>query len=498
MALLSSRSCEMVSTDVLVLGAGGAGLRAALEAARGGARVTAVSKTGADDPNCTTAAWGGLTYCPEEQRDELFRQVVETGGFLSNQRLVEVLVRETPERLRELSETGVLLEVLDGADRAGRLGLVKVRGKGGTPGFGLTRPLRTAAVAQGVEFLDNLLVTSLLKQGQRVCGALAVSLTDGCVVGLAAKAVIVATGGGACLYGRTDSPPGTSADGIALAYAAGADVVDMECVSFYFPEARLAELFAVREPPAAGLLEVGTAHYFLGGIRIDERARTTVAGLYAAGEVAGGLFGAARLGGTALADTIVFGALAGREAAAEAARQRSAPAIGAAGLADGRRLLDTVCGGSGRPVAACTADLAEIMWRDCGTMKTAQTLQRAALALGELAAQPSPTVSGLPELREGSEYLSMLTVARLVVTASLLRQETRGCFWRLDYPQPDNEKWLVNIVLRRAGSEVVHELRPVVRTRLQAPTQPRIGAGCFSYLLTPRRTVAGRRTPGRH
>jgi succinate dehydrogenase/fumarate reductase flavoprotein subunit len=482
MALFSSQSSEMVDLDVLVLGAGGAGLRAALEAARCGARVTVVSKLGSEDPNCTVVAWGGMTYCPDDQRDELFRQVVETGGFLSNQRLVEAFVRETPERMRELAELGVPLDVLDGADQAGRLGMVKIRGQGRTTGYGLTRPLRAAAAAAGVRFLDHLLVTSLVQEGGLVSGALAVSLTDGSLVGLAARAVIVATGGGACLYGRTDNPAGTTADGIAVAYGAGADLVDLECVSFFFPEARLPELFAVCEAPDAGLLGVGAAHYFLGGIRIDERAQTTVPGLFAAGEATGGLFGAARLGGTAMADTIVFGAIAGREAAAYAARRRSAPVIGPERLAAGRGWLDALAGGRGASPAAFAAELAEIMWRDCGTMKTARTLQRAAAGLEELGRRPGFAVSTLPELRQAVECVHMLAVARLIVTASALRPETRGCFWRLDYPQPDNEKWLVNVVLRRAGNETVHELCPAVRTRPQTPTRPRIGAGCFSYL----------------
>ncbi len=482
MAMFLSPSSLQMSTDVLVLGAGGAGLRAALEAARGGAKVTVVSKLGSDEPTCTVAAWGGLTYCPEDQRDELFRQVVETGGFLNNQRLVEAFVRDTPERIRELAELGVPLEVLDGADRAGRLGLVKIPGQGRTTGLALTRPLRAAAAALGVEFLDHLLVTSLVKRGGRVSGALAVHLKDGVLVGLSAKAVIVATGGGACLYGRTDNPAGTTADGIAAAYNAGADVIDMECISFFFPEARLGELFAVRAAPDAGFLGVGAAHYFLGGIRIDERAQTTLPGLFAAGEATGGLFGAARLGGTAMAEMLVFGAIAGREAAAYAAQRRRPPAISARRLEDESRVLDTLCSDGEPPACSFTAELADIMWRYCGTMKTAPTLRQAALALGELGRRLGPVATSLPELRQAVESLHLFRVAQLIVTATELRQETRGCFWRLDYPTPDNDNGLANLVLRRTRSGITPERCPVVMTRLQTPTPPRIGAGCFSYL----------------
>ncbi len=471
-----------LATDVLVLGAGGAGLRAALEAARAGARVTVVSKMDVDEPNCTVAAWGGMTYCPENCRNELFRQVVETGGFLNNQRLVEVFVRDTPARLRELSELGACLDVLDGADQAQRVGMVKIRGQGRTTGFGLTRPLRAAAAAHGVTFLDRVMVTSLVKSGARVTGALAVNLADGAILGLAAKAVVVGTGGGACLYGRTDNPAGTTADGIALAYGAGAELVDMECVSFFFPESRLPELFAVADPPAPALLEVGAAHYFLGGIRIDERCRTTVPGLFAAGEATGGLFGAARLGGTAMADTIVFGAIAGREAAAYAARRKDRADITPERFAEEQRFLESVCGGPGPRPEAFAANLAGIMWRDAGTMKTAASLQRAATSLSGLGAGLKPAATGHAEVRAAIECRFMLTVARLVVAASLLREETRGCFWRLDYPRYDNDKWLVNIRLRQVRGHSLCEIRPAVMTRLTVPAATRVGAGCFPYL----------------
>jgi len=472
----------MLTPDVLVLGSGGAGLRAALEAARAGASVLVVSKMGAAEPNCTVTAWGGMTYCPDACRDELFRQVVETGGFLNNQRLVEAFVRDTPARLRELAELGVTANVLNGADQAGCLGMVKIPGQGRTTGLGLTRPLRTAAAALGVEFLEQTMVTAILAPGGRVAGALGVRLTDGAVIALAAKAVIVATGGGACLYGRTDNPPGTSADGIALAYEAGAELVDMECVSFFFPEPRMPELFAVKDPPDPGLLGVGAAHYFLGGIRIDERCRTRVAGLFAAGEAAGGLFGAARLGGTAMADTIVFGAVAGREAAAYAARRHSPPPIAAERVAAAVRFLESVCGGPGPRPEAFAATLGEIMWRYGGTMKTARTLEHAAAVLQGLAAGLGPTAADLPQVRLAIECRFMATVARLIVQASRLREESRGCFWRLDHPRPDNQKWLANIVWRKVRGRDRHEIHPAIMTRLTTPAATRIGAGCFPYL----------------
>ncbi len=468
-------------TDVLVLGAGAAGLRAALEAARAGARVTVVSKLGPDEPTCTVTAWGGLTYCPDDRREDLFRQVVETGGYLNDQRLVEVFVRETPERLRELAALGVSLDVLDGADAQRRLGLVKIPGRGRTTGLGLTRPLRAAAEAAGVRFLDRVMVTRLVTGDQGTVGALAVRLADRAVLPLGARAVVAATGGGACLYGRTDNPPGATGDGIALAYEAGAELVDLECVSFVVPEARLPDLLGVREPPDEALLEIGAAHYFLGGVRIGPDCRTTVPGLFGAGEVTGGLFGAARLGGTALAETIVFGAIAGREAG-RYARSREAAPIDPALVREEARRVEALCGGRDLTPAQFAADMGRVLWRFAGTMKSGRTLRQAAEALGRLAPVPALRVDSPAALRQALECPGMLTTARLIVAASLLREETRGCFWRVDFPRYDNERWVRNIVLWRTAGGPAHAVRPPAMTRLTRPTAPRVGAGCFSYL----------------
>jgi succinate dehydrogenase/fumarate reductase flavoprotein subunit len=330
-------------------------------------------------------------------------------------------------------------------------------------------------------FLDRIMVTRLIRHGSGVAGALGIRLSDGNVIALSAKAVIVATGGGACLYGRTDNPAGTTADGIALAYSAGAELVDIECVSFALPEARLPELLAVHDPPDEGLLQVGAAHYFLGGIRVDERCRTTVPGVFAAGEVTGGLFGAARLGGSAMADTIVFGAIAGGEAARYVRRRPVAP-IDPALVAQATRLLDQLRGGHGTAPDQFAADLAGIMWRNCGTMKTAQTLRRAVAALDDLGRPPALRAGSPMELRRALECRHMLDVARLIVAASLVREETRGCFWRLDFPRPDNARWVANIFLRQEGDRIAHAVRPAALTRLTQPTAPRIGGGCFPYL----------------
>jgi len=478
-----SESDELrLPTDVLVLGTGGAGLRAALAAREAGAEVLVVSKMRADDPNCTAAAWGGTTYATPALEAELFRQVVHTGGFLNDQRLVEAFVRDVPATIADLHEMGVPLEILDNADTAGRLGVARVQGGSGPRGFGMVRPMRRRAEAIGARFMDELMIASLLVRDGRVIGAAGVQLRDGCRVIITARAVVIACGGGAGLFARTDNPPGTTGDGIALAYAAGAELVDIELISFTYPAGRMAEAFAATTCPTDELLSVGAAHYFLGGVRIDERGQTGLAGLFAAGEAAGGLFGAGRLGGAALGDVLVFGAIAGREAATYAA---AADAVlpAEAELRQARAPLDAALAGGGVPAEEVTARLRAVMWRCCGPIKSRRSLEDGLRELEQLEGLRPTLGSNSPEGRRALlECASLLTIARPILLASLMREETRGCFWRHDFPEPRNADWLQNTLWRREDGQSRHELRPAVMTRLTEPTAPRIGAGCFDYL----------------
>jgi succinate dehydrogenase/fumarate reductase flavoprotein subunit len=116
-------------------------------------------------------------------------------------------------------------------------------------------------------------------------------------------------------------------------------------------------------------------------------------------------------------------------------------------------------------------------------MKTRRSLETALAEIEKLEAlRPKISVDSVARLREGVECGNMLTVAKLIATASLLREESRGNFWRIDFPRPDNANWIKNIYLRKVSGQLRHDIRPAVLTRLISPTPPRIGAGCFSYL----------------
>jgi succinate dehydrogenase/fumarate reductase flavoprotein subunit len=459
---------------------GAAGMMAALEAAREGAQVCVISKMAPRASNCTTRAWGGFTYCTDDTADELFAQVVETGGFLNNQELVEVFVQEVPHALATLAELGVEMDEPMLTSPA-MPGMIRWSYRGKDAGLGMTEALRDGAEEMGAKFLHDHAATRVLKDEERVAGVAAADLKTMETVAFQARSVVIATGGGACAYPRTDNPPGATGDGIVLAYEAGAELADLECVSFQFPKQRVGEVFDAPEVPYEPILGLGHAHYFLGGIKIGESGQTTLPGLYAAGEATGGLFGAARLGGSALADPVIFGARAGR-AAALAAREIETPNLDEEALAEEAQCLERLATGTVRP-AELGEQTRQLLWRYCGTMKTAETLDTAVEELAALAEQVENLgATNGEELREAIEVRNIHRLGGLLARASLLREETRGCYWRVDHPEPDNEGQLRNIIIHKVEDGPELRPEPTVTTRITQPGEPRIGPGCFGYI----------------
>ena len=469
-----------IECDVVVLGTGLAGVMAARAAAEKGASVWVIAKMGSLGPNCTTRAWGGTTYSTDETADELVAQIVETGGYLSNQRLVEVFAADTPARLADLAAMGAEFDepMITSPDMPG---VLRWSYRGKDSGLKLTDLIVGHAQAAGAKFMWAKVATRVLVNEGRVAGLAFFGLKDQELTVLHAPTVIIATGGGACMYPRTDNPAGTTGDGIALAYDAGAELVDLECISFNVPPKRVPEFIAATPAPDEELLGLGHAHYFLGGVRIDADGASTVPGLYAAGEATGGVFGAARLGGAALGDCLVFGHRAG-EAAAAYARE--------AGHADLRDDDVTAAQEEFGQLTAGTADpddlaarLREINWRWLGTMKSAETLQRTLEELADLdEGLARMAAQGGDQLRTAAEARGMRTLAELVARASLLREETRGCYWRTDFPEPDNATQLRNIVIRKDEGGPALSEEPPVMTGITQPGEVHIGAGCFGYI----------------
>lgn len=532
--------------DVVVVGGGGAGVMAAVAAVEAGARVAIVCKEPIGYGNTRMAV--GLTACaglPGDSREAFLDDVTVSGEGLCTRELVETLVDDSRAALTKLEEFGHMFNrdhhgVLsrEALSRAGGHSLARTLSSSGA-GVGLAQSLRAAVEKYHLSFFEDTLTLSLIKTEGVIRGISALSLADGEEFLLGAKAVVLATGGGGWLfYPQTSNNRGTVGDGYALAFRAGAKLMDMEQVQLipfaithpeayrglicgepvvagplgiiYDSEGRTvlgpginnltrsavvrAMAGAIREGRAGehgGLtldlrpnLEKGpgyrdklratgifdsvlaaygrkaydweepwsivpTVHYFMGGIKADKDGRTTVPGLYAAGEVMGGVHGGNRLGSVALTEVLVFGLRAGRAAASHAK--------------DTKQLLMLQTGpvvsplfgkqGRHRPLTLCRK-LQNSMWTLAGLVREEAQLQRALEVIEEISREArdvsisAETVYNT-ELRDWVELDFMLETARLVVTSALLRKESRGAHLRSDFPDRGGQGWERNIILFR-------------------------------------------------
>ncbi len=217
-----------------------------------------------------------------------------------------------------------------------------------------------------------------------------------------------------------------------------------------------------------------TAHYLMGGVKIDTACRTNLDGLFVAGEDSAGVHGANRLGGNGVACSTVFGGIAGENMAAYIAR-RSVPEVADARVrAAIARIMAPCDHPSGEDVYILRDELKALMWEKAGLVRNASDLDSAQQALAVLRERAQHVhVSGSLRLNtEWQEWLnldSLLTVSDMIVASALQRQESRGAHYRDDYPKPDNGRYLQNIYVQRDGEGMRLWLEPVQFTRLQPP-----------------------------
>lgn len=470
---------KIIKTDVLVIGGAAAGLRAGIEARLNGADTLIVSKMPAGGTSCSLFMAGWITCATPENKDQLFKQIVYTGGYINNQKLVEVFVNDAIYTIPQLKDFGVIMEqrLGESPDMPAHFMTEKI---GNNPkGHALLYPLRKKAEELGVDIIDNVIITRLIKSNGRITGAFGVHLKSGNLLIISAKSVVIASGGGAFAFERSDNPPGTTGDGFSLAYLAGAELVDMEFVSLNIPRNLIPQIFEVKGEPTKPLINHGTAHYFLGGIKINENCETNIKGLFACGEVTGGLLGSARLGGSAVADAIVFGKKAGYSSAIWA-RNNEAIDLDMDQVQSAKdEYIKMTEGDSVSPIETL-AKVRSILWKYVGPVKSEYTLNKALQMLDDFNALSFQAKSP-EEILSAYEARNILVLGKILASASLIRKETRGNFWRVDYPNPDNENWVKNIVLWNDEGVLKTRIDDVVMTRLHSPVQPPIGAGCFWY-----------------
>jgi succinate dehydrogenase / fumarate reductase, flavoprotein subunit len=237
------RSLEEKSCDVLIIGAGGAGLRAAIEAHDKGAKTLIVCKSLLGKAH-TVMAEGGIAAAlgnvdPKDSWEVHFSDTVVEGQYLSNWRMAEIFSREAIDRVYELERYGALFDrTPEGKISQRAFGAHTYRRLchiGDRTGLEMIRTLQDQVISRGIPFMDEVMVTRVFKGRKegRACGALGIDIKSGKLLLFRFNAVILATGGCGKDYEVTSNSYESTGDGIAMAYAAGAELMDMEMIQFH-------------------------------------------------------------------------------------------------------------------------------------------------------------------------------------------------------------------------------------------------------------------------
>lgn len=512
-------------TDVLVVGGGIAGFRAALGVPEP-FRVLVVTKDEVRESN-SAYAQGGIAGVldPEDHFEDHIADTIEAGKGLCDASVVERVVHEAPGRIAELIEWGTHFDEVDGTFHLGREGGHShariVHALGDATGREVMRAIISKARNERrVRIWQNSFTIDLVTHEGRCRGALVWDRRRGATL-IWARAVVLATGGAGQLYRESTNPAIATGDGHGLAYRAGAELRDMEFMQFhptvlyiagssrhlltealrgegaylrdrdghrFMPEAHpLAELaprddvskaitaqmartqhpcvyldlshldpemVARRFPGIRSLcksfdLDLARdripvrpgAHYFIGGVTVDGNARTSLPGLWAAGEVSSsGLHGANRLASNSLLEGLVFGALAVedivRHLAAEGPRSLEVPPVAAVVPPGPGKALD---------LDDVREALRALMWRKVGIIRDARGLTEAG---DQVASWCRYVLEHVFDDPSGWELQNMLTVARLMIASAVKREESRGVHTRSDFPATD-PAWARHLAVQR-------------------------------------------------
>jgi len=515
---MSARLDALREADVVVIGAGAAGLSAAL--GLGGRRVDLLAKGPLARSGNSPWAQGGVAGAvgPGDSPALHAADTLAVAGEIADPLAVARLTGDGPARLAELVALGASFDrdasgAFDLAREAAHSRARVLHARDAT-GAEVVRALKQALPGRsGLAVFESALALELVTDAGRVAGVLA-RHADGALVLHRARGVVLATGGLGRVFARTTNPPEATGDGLALAWRAGARLADVEMVQFHptaldagadpmplltealrgagatlvdergqrlleaagpraellardvvaralwaalasgrrafldareavgdaFPQRFPTVFEACREhgldPRREPIPVAPAAHYHMGGVATDLDGHTSLAGLWAVGEVAcTGVHGANRLASNSLLEALVFGARAARSVSDALPHLRrgvggvSPRTLAAAGLDDDA-------------VPDLQARLRRLMWEKAGLVRSGEGLGQ---ALAELAT--------LDPAARAPETRSLLTAARLVATAALARTESRGAHFRSDHPLPD-PAWRRRILLTPAAGAI--------------------------------------------
>ncbi|MFX0028814.1 MAG: FAD-binding protein [Candidatus Hermodarchaeota archaeon] len=560
---------EIIDTDVLIVGAGGAGCRAAIAASDLNQDVLIITKDVLGKAH-TVMAEGGYNAAlgnldPDDSWEYHANDTVNAGAYLNNQNLVEILAKESPDRVYDLENFGgIFSRTPDGLIMQRPFGHQSYRRTcyaGDRTGHEILATLTEEIRRRDISLIDEVYATSLLRDNNRIAGVTIIDIKSGIFKVIRASAIVMAAGGAGRIYETTTNAQADVGSGYSMAYKAGVELVDMEQFQFHptgaaIPPSARGRLvtegvrgeggillnkdgqrfmkkynpksmeLAGRDEVARSIateiregrgtendavyldisfipsriieerlptmledfLDIGidirnepmevtpTAHHMMGGIKINKHTETNLKGLYAAGEVVGGIHGGNRLGGNALADTQVFGQIAGRNASNHA-KGVSVPKLDRKIIdQEYNRVIAPLDRREGLNIAEEKSKLQKLMWDKAGIFRNEQDLNS---ALSFIEKQQKQIENQLmvknKATRYNTEWISslelfdMLIVSEMLVRSAVMRKESRGAHYRTDYPKADHINWLSNIIIKNQNQQMVLEKSPVLITKWNPP-----------------------------
>jgi len=532
--------------DVLIIGGGGAGVLAAMEASKQKhLKIAVVSKGPVGRSGLTPTANGGTAF--HLSPEGTFKEMVTAGCFLNDQSLVWLMATKAPPILEMLKSFGITTVPIRPTSRCV------------LPDELLPTCRKKIVSSPNVQLWEDVLVTRLIKSDGGISAATALNLTTGEFFVIEVKAVIIATGGlvGELYPFTSNNPFGVTTDssgsGHAMAYLAGAELVDMEMIQFvplpanqrclnlrYFPEfwdgpymnchgdmvesdldayegksynyQFVQKIFREIEkgngpiyidrrdmPKKHSALKVKSwsrrrklisnlghdphenkidirigSHFGMGGIRVNAKIESTIPGLFAAGEVMGGVHGGLRLPGCSFTQMIVFGLEAGKQAAQYALTNHAPPDISSSDIDKEREniLSFPAPKDAGISLGELKAELQQIMNAHVFVFRDSAGLKKAAKAIAGIKQQVSRLkCPGFKRFNldwaRSIEFSLMVEMAAVITTSALAREESRGFHFRRDFPDQDNDKWLQRTVARREKGQCIIETSPVDCNRMK-------------------------------
>jgi fumarate reductase (CoM/CoB) subunit A len=545
-------------SDILIIGGGGAAAMAALPPSRRGAKVTVISKESSFVGGATIMAAGGTcaVFKPNDSPETFYNDIMRGGGYLNNPKLARILAERSTQAILKLEDYGFLLDrksldplqlIRKGEGHSYPRGYLDRR-----EGLGFCHGLSKALIRSGVDFRPEIVACRLLSNHGRVVGAMGFSLVTGDYLVFHAKAVIMATGGLGALYKITTNSGTLTGDGYAMAWDAGAELIDMEMVQFLplafpYPKSReglnigmcsffgsgtklyngLGERymakydpkrmeFATRDvvaranfteikegrgtkggaivvdprlhdPSLLGIFKshhphiysmfkevfgervanwqesfeaIPSQHFFMGGIAINEKCETGIPGLFAVGEVSGGVHGANRLAGSALTEVFVFGDLLGESVMNWVEKEDLIPPREFE-IQESIDQVEEIFSRQQQGVRPYKIKRAikKIMWDCFGPSRNEEGMKKGLAGLKHIQENEIPKLAlGSSQARYNREKMEaveaglMIKTAILVATAAIYRTESRGSHYRTDFPSSDDKNWLRNIILKK-GTE---------------------------------------------